>query len=140
AMDTQLRTVISAVKNIRNAVPNSDDYYTAQTSVFNAVGEMIFGAEDADSKHKSILQELTSHSTKQSVMRDTLLAKRITHSGRSVISVNPKLKLGEAGIPISIASKILESFAVVELVNNSHLYPELTKLYTDDINNLVAVN
>ncbi len=129
-MDLQLRAVISAVKRLMTEVPESAAWYLAQRNVYASVNAMI--SSDAgsgkNSKNKTVLEELTSHGTHHSIMRDTLLAKRITHSGRSVISVNSKLKLGEAGIPISIASKILEDFIVVELRNNASMYPELGSL------------
>ena len=129
AMDMQLRTVIAAVKRLMVEVPNTSGWYYAQRNVYAAVASMIQGKTTKTVKGSStVLEELSDHSTRHAVMRDTLLAKRITHSGRSVISVNSKLKLGEVGVPISIASKILEDFIVLELRTNISDYPEFASL------------
>lgn len=131
AMDSQLRAVVSEVKRSRNVKgSNLNSVYFSQRSIYNAVAAMAKSSDGRGkkSRRKTVLEELTNHSTKQSVMRDTLLAKRIDHSGRSVISVNSQLKLGEAGIPISIASKVMEEFCAVEVIYNPESYPNLTKL------------
>lgn len=129
AMDMQLRTVIAAVKRLMVEIPNTSGWYYAQRNVYAAVAAMIQSKGTKAAKNDTtIIEELSDHGTKHAVMRDTLLAKRITHSGRSVISVNSKLKLGEAGIPISIASKILEDFIVLELKTNLSDYPEFASL------------
>lgn len=48
---------------------------------------------------KTVIQEFTSHNTKTSVLRDLVLAKPVSYSGRSVISVDPTLTLGECKAP-----------------------------------------
>lgn len=131
AMDSQLRAVVSEVKRSRNLRGgNINSICFAQRNIYKAVAAMAKSSDGQGGKspNKTVLEELTNHSTKQSVMRDTLLAKRIDHSGRSVISVNSQLKLGEAGIPISIASKVMEEFCAVEVIYNPESYPNLTKL------------
>lgn len=51
------------------------------------------------SQKKTIITELTAHKNKSSVIRDNMLAKPVSYSGRSVISVDPTLKLGTCKVP-----------------------------------------
>lgn len=66
---------------------------------------------------KTIVEELAKHDTKNAIMRDTLLAKRIQYSGRSVISINPRLKFGECGVPVKMLETIFED-ALVSIIKN----------------------
>ncbi|MEG2376776.1 MAG: hypothetical protein RSC43_00310, partial [Clostridia bacterium] len=130
AMDLQLKSVVHTVKNLRRSVSGTNQYYDNMQSVFIALSEMIQAkpSEGKDSVNKTVLQELTQHQSKTSVLRDTLLSKRITHSGRSVISVDSKLKIGQAGIPLSIASKILEDHIIAEIRMNPERYSSIESL------------
>lgn len=48
--------------------------------------------------------------------RFTLLGKRVDYSGRSVISVNPQLKLNQCGLPYLIAIEIYQPFLIKEII------------------------
>lgn len=54
---------------------------------------------------------------KQGRFRQNLLGKRVDYSGRSVIVVNPKLRLYECGLPKKIALELFKPFVMRELVN-----------------------
>ncbi|MCL5073485.1 MAG: DNA-directed RNA polymerase subunit beta' [Actinobacteria bacterium] len=53
---------------------------------------------------------------KQGRFRQNLLGKRVDYSGRSVIVVNPKLKLYQCGLPKIIALELFKPFVMKELV------------------------
>ena len=53
---------------------------------------------------------------KQGRFRQNLLGKRIDYSGRSVIVVNPYLKLSECGIPKSMAIELFKPFIISKLI------------------------
>ncbi len=54
---------------------------------------------------------------KQGRFRQNLLGKRVDYSGRSVIVVNPKLKLYQCGLPKIIALELFKPFVMKELVD-----------------------
>ncbi|MBL7057960.1 DNA-directed RNA polymerase subunit beta' [Patescibacteria group bacterium] len=53
---------------------------------------------------------------KQGRFRQNLLGKRIDYSGRSVIVVNPYLKLNECGLPKSMALELFKPFIISKLI------------------------
>lgn len=53
---------------------------------------------------------------KQGRFRQNLLGKRVDYSGRSVIVVNPKIKLWQCGLPKMIALELFKPFVMKELV------------------------
>jgi DNA-directed RNA polymerase subunit beta' len=53
---------------------------------------------------------------KQGRFRQNLLGKRVDYSGRSVIVVNPKIKLYQCGLPKTIALELFKPFVMKELV------------------------
>ncbi len=53
---------------------------------------------------------------KKGRFRRNLLGKRVDYSGRSVIVVGPKLKMGEAGLPKSMALELFRPFVISKLV------------------------
>jgi len=53
---------------------------------------------------------------KQGRFRQNLLGKRVDYSGRSVIVVNPRLKLYQCGLPKIIALELFKPFVMKELV------------------------
>lgn len=127
AMDQQLHSVISAVRQLRSVQKDTPLWHTQVHNIWRALAAMT-NDEKSTSSNKSVISELCDHSSHASVMRDTLLAKRVSHSGRSVISINPKLKFGHCGVPISIASKIFEDHIVSELRHNPSEYPAICSL------------
>ena len=55
---------------------------------------------------------------KQGRFRQNLLGKRIDYSGRSVIVVNPNLRLNECGIPKTMALELFKPFIISKLIKN----------------------
>lgn len=53
---------------------------------------------------------------KQGRFRRNLLGKRVDYSGRSVITVEPKLKLHQCGLPYEMAIELYKPFIVYELI------------------------
>ena len=50
-------------------------------------------------------------------VRGQMLSKRVDFSGRSVIGVDPNLKLNEVGIPLDMAKDLYKPFIIKELLN-----------------------
>lgn len=80
------------------------------------------------SKAKTIISELTAHKNKTSIIRDKCLAKTVSYSGRSVISVDPTLKLGECKIPaIMLTTIFMEHLQhMIEQETETQLYKTIT--------------
>ena len=57
---------------------------------------------------------------KKGRFRRNLLGKRVDYSGRSVIVVGPKLKLGECGLPKIMALELFRPFVISKLVEYGH--------------------
>lgn len=72
----------------------------------------------ASTGQKRMLKSLAdSLKGKQGRFRQNLLGKRIDYSGRSVIVVNPKLKLNECGLPKAMAIELFKPFIISRLIN-----------------------
>jgi len=61
-------------------------------------------------------------SGKEGIFRKNLLGKRVDYSGRSIITVGPKLKLDECGLPIYIAVKMFTPFIIGKLIEKKIVY------------------
>ncbi|MCK5415996.1 DNA-directed RNA polymerase subunit beta' [Candidatus Parcubacteria bacterium] len=71
----------------------------------------------ASTGQKRMLKSLAdSLKGKQGRFRQNLLGKRIDYSGRSVIVVNPKLKLDQCGVPKIMAIELFKPFIISELI------------------------
>ncbi len=71
----------------------------------------------ASTGQKRMLKSLAdSLKGKQGRFRQNLLGKRIDYSGRSVIVVNPNLKLGECGMPKRMALELFKPFIISKLI------------------------
>lgn len=57
---------------------------------------------------------------KKGRFRRNLLGKRVDYSGRSVIVVGPNLKLGECGLPKTMALELFRPFVISKLVEYGH--------------------
>ncbi|MDD5658680.1 MAG: DNA-directed RNA polymerase subunit beta', partial [Actinomycetota bacterium] len=57
---------------------------------------------------------------KQGRFRQNLLGKRVDYSGRSVIVVNPNLRLDQCGLPKQIALELFKPFVMKKLVDEGH--------------------
>ncbi|MDP3964990.1 MAG: DNA-directed RNA polymerase subunit beta' [bacterium] len=53
---------------------------------------------------------------KQGRFRQNLLGKRVDYSGRSVIVVGPRLKLGQCGLPKKMALELFKPFVISQLI------------------------
>ena len=53
---------------------------------------------------------------KQGRFRQNLLGKRVDYSGRSIIVVDPYLKLNQCGLPYEIAIELFQPFLIYELI------------------------
>jgi len=58
---------------------------------------------------------------KQGRFRQNLLGKRVDYSGRSVIVVNPHLKLYQCGLPKAMALELFKPFVMKELVEKGYV-------------------
>ena len=71
----------------------------------------------ASTGQKRMLKSLAdSLKGKQGRFRQNLLGKRIDYSGRSVIVVNPKLKLDQCGLPKRMAIELFKPFIISKLI------------------------
>ena len=59
-------------------------------------------------------------SKKHGIIRDNILGKRVDFSARSVITPNPKLMVGEAGIPLRILCQVFEPYIIYGLLNSPY--------------------
>jgi DNA-directed RNA polymerase subunit beta' len=57
---------------------------------------------------------------KKGRFRRNLLGKRVDYSGRSVIVVGPKLKMGQCGLPKVMALELYRPFVIAKLVEYGH--------------------
>jgi len=72
----------------------------------------------ASTGQKRMLKSLAdSLKGKQGRFRQNLLGKRIDYSGRSVIVVNPNLKLNQCGLPKRMALELFKPFVISQLIN-----------------------
>ncbi|MFN4244715.1 MAG: DNA-directed RNA polymerase subunit beta' [Brevinematia bacterium] len=59
---------------------------------------------------------------KQGRFRQNLLGKRVDYSGRSVIVVDPKLKLWQCGVPRRMAVELFKPFIMKELITRKYAF------------------
>lgn len=73
-------------------------------------------------------------SGKEGIFRKNLLGKRVDYSGRSVITVGPKLKLNECGLPLYVAVKMFTPFIIGKLIERkiAHTPKQAEKLIKDE--------
>lgn len=118
ALDDQIFRVLTQALNIRKWSKDNCSYYTAYNYMFILLRDMLM--ENKSSQKKTIWQELTDHTTKHSVIRDTAISKRVGYSGRSVICVDSKLHINEAGIPVSICVDIMSAHIVKMILDDKN--------------------
>ncbi|WOX79390.1 DNA-directed RNA polymerase subunit beta' [Candidatus Shikimatogenerans bostrichidophilus] len=76
---------------------------------------------------------------KQGRFRQNLLGKRVDYSARSVIVVDPKLKLYECGLPKNIALELYKPFLINKLINKGIINSiSLAKKYIKNKNPLIC--
>lgn len=77
----------------------------------------------ASTGQKRMLKSLAdSLKGKQGRFRQNLLGKRIDYSGRSVIVVNPKLRLDQCGIPKIMAIELFKPYIISRLIENETVH------------------
>ena len=109
---------------------NSKDFNNTWSLLCNFAGYTC-GANQSQSSIKdfNVFNMLTAHKSRTSLYRDTLLAKLVTYSGRSVISTDPKLHIGYCGIPVKMLVTIYRHniYGLIRAVNkNEALEVKLT--------------
>lgn len=102
------KQLLSLIGKLKSWYTNKSDYNF--TSIYRELFWMISRNPKAKEGSKNIFDMILAHDNKNSKVRDTLFAKRIIGTGRSVIIVNPELKLGQCKIPLNIAIDIFECF------------------------------
>ena len=55
---------------------------------------------------------------KQGIIRNLMIGKRVDFSARAVITPNPKLRLGEVGVPLNAICSIFEPYMIYALANS----------------------
>ena len=113
-------TLCKATEELYSAILNKG--YSSRDNLWKTLCN-VAGIKFSTGNNKKIemlncIKGLTDHASRSSVYRDTLLAKNVNFSGRSVITPNPHLKLGTAGIPIKILIKIF-AYHLYGLVKDS---------------------
>src|SRR5690606_20919224 len=85
-----------------------------------AVDSLIDNSQRGKARSRRGRRELKSLSDmlkgKKGRFRRNLLGKRVDYSGRSVIVVGPNLKLGECGLPKTMALELFRPFVISKLV------------------------
>lgn len=77
----------------------------------------------ASTGQKRMLKSLAdSLKGKQGRFRQNLLGKRVDYSGRSVIVVNPKLRLYECGLPKAMALELFKPFVISKLIERGFVH------------------
>ena len=71
--------------------------------------------------------------------RQNLLGKRVDYSGRSVITVEPKLKLNQCGLPYQMAIELYKPFLIYELIQRGLVTSiKVARRIIDEDKNLIS--
>lgn len=118
-IDAKLNDVVNSIRMLSTATLDSDRAHR-ETELYKTLNRVSF--ESTDSSNPSLKDQLVNHKTKTSVMRDTLLSKRLSYTGRSVITIGSDLEFGECGMPICMLTTIFESHIAAEICDTSKIY------------------
>lgn len=118
AFDMQISRIVGQILILKKKI-GTPEQYTQISYIYKLICSFL--EKEEDKKKKSIFQEMTDHKTKHSIIRDTLLSKRVTHSGRTEISVDPTLNIDEVGIPLPLASKVFEDHLIARISTTKYL-------------------
>ena len=80
-----------------------------------AVDELIQQDKSKKSENKKSLSDILKG--KKGRFRQNLLGKRVDYSGRSVIIVDPELKLHECGVPLKMIIELFHPFIIKHLIS-----------------------
>jgi DNA-directed RNA polymerase subunit beta' len=83
-----------------------------------SVDELIYQNKSSKKNNNTIKSLSSILKGKRGRFRQNLLGKRVDYSGRSVIVVDPKLKLHECGIPLKMAIELFQPFLIKYLITN----------------------
>ncbi|MDF2841713.1 MAG: DNA-directed polymerase, beta subunit [Herbinix sp.] len=101
----QSRDVLSAAKGVGN--------------IYNRLTDLTGHTTRKDIKTKKELKGIKDAlGSKEGLIRSEMLSKRVDFSGRSVIGVDPMLKMNEVGIPIDMARQMYKPFIIKGLIND----------------------
>jgi len=89
----------------------------AVDSLFDNGRKAVAMRSDGNRPLKSLSDNLRG---KQGRFRQNLLGKRVDYSGRSVITVGPKLKLHQCGLPKDMALELFKPFIIRKLIEHEY--------------------
>ena len=89
---------------IYNAIGNLNRAKSSPTNLYNTIKTQLITGKDK--RAPSLMSQITDHGAGISLLRDTNLSKRVTYSGRSVISIGRDLEFGKCGIPVCMLTTI----------------------------------
>jgi DNA-directed RNA polymerase subunit beta' len=100
------------VSHSENALAAARDVASLYRNITNLTGHTI--AKDRNTG-KEIKGFKTRIGSKEGFIRDKMMSKRVDFSGRSVIGVDPTLKMNEIGLPVDMAKYVYKPFILKEL-------------------------
>lgn len=89
---------------IYNAASSLNREKSSPTNLYNVIKTQLITGKDK--RAPSLMSQITDHGAGISLLRDTNLSKRVTYSGRSVISIGRDLEFGKCGIPVCMLTTI----------------------------------
>lgn len=101
-----------------------------QSAVDDLIDNSSSKSSGTERKLKSLAESIKG---KEGRFRQNLLGKRVDYSGRSVIVINPKLKICECGVPTGMAIELFKPMIICNLIKRG--YVDNTTEATEIINN-----
>lgn len=93
----------------------------AVSNIYKSISDLNGQTQGKEARTKKDLIGLNSEiGGKDGLVRSKLLSKRLDFSGRSVIGVDPNLKLNEVGLPLDMAKQMYKPFIIKELVDRGY--------------------
>ena len=120
------KTVIRRNNLLKSALENGACYPDVVINQFKhnlqkAVDSLIDNSKEVISNNSRRLKSLSERiKGKNGLFRQNLLGKRVDYSGRSVITVNPKLKIYECGLPKDMAAELFKPFIIRRLLDRGY--------------------
>lgn len=109
-IDAALSSVVTHAQYIQSQRSMGRDTPKAENALYKELEAVSFDTDrPANATYICLRKQLSDHRSKNSIMRDTLLSKRVSYSGRSVISIGPDLTFGQCGIPVCMLTTIFEN-------------------------------
>ena len=84
---------------------NAEEIRLAYLKMVKAYDELTFHTRDNEPEKKCMYDKIKA---KKGFIRSKFLSKRADYTGRSVVVVNPKLKINQCGIPTDMLPKLLQ--------------------------------